>query len=326
MTQYIISRLMQGLLALIVVSIAVFLLNRVAPGDIALMIIAQGIEEVTREDVDPLVLQRVESKLGLNEPVYMQYLDWMGDLVTLNWGTGFYTSKPIKEEFNSRIPITFQLGLYSVLISIFMGVPIGILMALKQDTWMDYVGRIVSLAGLSLPNFWVATVVIAMGVYFFSWSPRIEYAHPWDDLNANLVMLFWPALIGGLASGATKARMMRSTMLEVLRQDYIRTAHAKGFATHGRGLPTRHEECSASGSNYYRNLRCRSRGRFSDYGDHFSIARHWRISGKRDESKRLPSRPIYSVHHCAVDYLRKPLDRYHICLAGSANSILTILP
>jgi peptide/nickel transport system permease protein len=220
---------MQGLLALIVVSIAVFLLNRVAPGDIALMIIAQGIEEVTREDVDPLVLQRVESKLGLNEPVYMQYLDWMGDLVTLNWGTGFYTSKPIKEEFNSRIPITFQLGLYSVLISIFMGVPIGILMALKQDTWMDYVGRIVSLAGLSLPNFWVATVVIAMGVYFFSWSPRIEYAHPWDDLNANLVMLFWPALIGGLASGATKARMMRSTMLEVLRQDYIRTAHAKGL-------------------------------------------------------------------------------------------------
>ncbi len=229
MTQYIISRLMQGLLALIVVSIAVFLLNRVAPGDIALMIIAQGIEEVTREDVDPLVLQRVESKLGLNEPVYMQYLDWMWDLVTLNWGTGFYTSKPIKEEFNSRIPITFQLGLYSVLISIFMGVPIGIIMALKQDSWMDYVGRIVSLAGLSLPNFWVATVVIAMGVYFFSWSPRIEYAHPWDDLNANLVMLFWPALIGGLASGATKARMMRSTMLEVLRQDYIRTAHAKGL-------------------------------------------------------------------------------------------------
>ncbi len=229
MTQYIISRLMQGLLALIVVSIAVFLLNRVAPGDIALMIIAQGIEEVTREDVDPLVLQRVESRLGLNEPVYMQYLDWMWDLVTLNWGTGFYTSKPIKEEFNSRIPITFQLGLYSVLISIFMGVPIGIIMALKQDSWMDYVGRIVSLAGLSLPNFWVATVVIAMGVYFFSWSPRIEYAHPWDDLNANLVMLFWPALIGGLASGATKARMMRSTMLEVLRQDYIRTAHAKGL-------------------------------------------------------------------------------------------------
>ena len=220
---------MQGLLALIVVSIAVFLLNRVAPGDIALMIIAQGIEEVTREDVDPLVLQRVESKLGLNEPVYMQYLDWMWDLVTLNWGTGFYTSKPIKEEFNSRIPITFQLGLYSVLISIFMGVPIGIIMALKQDSWMDYVGRIVSLAGLSLPNFWVATVVIAMGVYFFSWSPRIEYAHPWDDLNANLVMLFWPALIGGLASGATKARMMRSTMLEVLRPDYIRTAHAKGL-------------------------------------------------------------------------------------------------
>ena len=229
MTQYIISRLMQGLLALIVVSIAVFLLNRVAPGDIALMIIAQGIEEVTREDVDPLVLQRIESRLGLNEPVYMQYLDWMRDLVTLNWGTGFYTAKPIMEEFKSRVPITFQLGLYSVLISIFMGVPIGILMALKQDTWMDYVGRIVSLAGLSLPNFWVATVVIAMGVYFFSWSPRIEYAHPWDDLNANLVMLFWPALIGGLASGATKARMMRSTMLEVLRQDYIRTAHAKGL-------------------------------------------------------------------------------------------------
>jgi peptide/nickel transport system permease protein len=229
MLKFVINRLIQGLVAIFVVTVVIFLLMRIAPGDVALLIISQGIESVTREDVDPLVLARVEAKLGIDRPIYVQYRDWLWDTITLDWGSGFYASKPIMEEFVSRAPVTFLLGLYSVLISIVIGIPVGIIMALKQDTWMDYVARVFSLAGLSMPNFWIATVVIAMGVYFFAWSPRLEYAHPWDDLKANMAMLFWPAFIGGLASGATKARMMRSTMLEVLRQDYIRTAHSKGL-------------------------------------------------------------------------------------------------
>lgn len=229
MTQYIINRLFQGMIALLVVSIVIFLLMRVAPGDVALMVLTQGDESVNPEDVDQNELARVKTALGLDRPLHMQYLGWLGDIVTLDWGRSFYTNKPIMEEFTERFPVTFQRGLYSVLLAILIGIPLGIMMALKQDSWADYVGRIFSLGGLSMPSFWLATLVIAAGVYMFDWSPRLEYKHAWDDLPANLSILFWPALIGGYASAGTKARMMRSTMLEVLRQDYIRTAHAKGL-------------------------------------------------------------------------------------------------
>ncbi len=229
MTQYIIRRLLQGVLAVFVVTVLIFLLIRVAPGDVAMMVISQGEEDFNPEDVDPIALARVQKLLGLDRPLYMQYLVWAKDMVTLNWEASFYTSKPIMEEFRERAPVTLQLGIYSVVLSVIVGLPIGIIMALKQDGWMDYVGRIVSLAGLSMPNFWLATLVIAAGVYFFNWSPRLQFEHPWENLAGNISILFWPAIIGGLASAATKSRMMRSTMLEVLRQDYVRTAHAKGL-------------------------------------------------------------------------------------------------
>ena len=229
MATYIINRLFQGAISVLVVSVVIFLLMRVAPGDVALMVISQGEEDFNPEDVDPIALERIQKLLGLDRPLHEQYLVWLGNVVTLDWGVSFYTNKPIMEEFKSRAPVTLQLGLYTVVLSVILGIPLGIVMALKQDTWRDYVGRVFSLGGLSMPNFWIATLVIAAGVYLFSWSPRITYSHPWDDLWANIAILFWPALIGGYSSLGTKARMMRSTMLEVLRQDYIRTANAKGL-------------------------------------------------------------------------------------------------
>jgi len=229
MTTYIINRLFQGLLAVLVVSLVIFLLMRVAPGDVALMVISQGEEDFNPEDVDPIALERITKLLGLDKPLHIQYLVWLRDVVTLDWGVSFYTNKPIMDEFVDRAPVTLQLGLYTVILSVVLGIPLGIIMALRQDSWSDYVGRVFSLGGLSMPNFWIATLVIAAGVYIFSWSPRITYEHPWESLAGNLSILFWPALIGGYASLGTKARMMRSTMLEVLRQDYIRTANAKGL-------------------------------------------------------------------------------------------------
>jgi len=229
MTNYIINRLLQMSVTLLGVTLIVFALLRIAPGDIALLVLTQGIEEVTREDVDPIVLARVEARLGIDRPLYVQYFTWLWDTITFDWGTGFYTAKPIMEEFKERFPITLQLGFSSILLAVSMGIPIGIMMALKQDTWMDYAGRIFALAGLSMPSFWLATVIIAGGVYLFDWSPRLEYTYPWESLSNNLIIYFWPALIGGLLAMATQSRMMRSTMLEVLRQDYIRTAHAKGL-------------------------------------------------------------------------------------------------
>jgi peptide/nickel transport system permease protein len=201
----------------------------VGPADPALMVITQGDETIKPEDVDQLQLERVRVGLGLDKPLPIQYLVWIKDIVTMKWGVSFYTQRPILEELAERVPVTLQLGIYTVGLSVIMGIPLGIIMALRQDTWIDYVSRIFSLAGLSLPSFWTATLVIAFGVYFFNWSPRLEYAHPWDDPYTNMVMLFWPAAVIGYSTGAVKARMMRSTMLEVLRQDYIRTAHAKGL-------------------------------------------------------------------------------------------------
>lgn len=226
---YIINRLIQGVFTLGFVTLCIFLLIRVGPADPALMVITQGDETIKPEDVDQLQLERVRVGLGLDKPLPVQYFVWVKDIVTMKWGVSFYTQRPILEELAERVPVTLQLGIYTVGLSVIMGIPLGIIMALRQDTWVDYTSRIFSLAGLSLPSFWTATLVIAFGVYFFNWSPRLEYAHPWDDPYTNMVMLFWPAAVIGYSTGAVKARMMRSTMLEVLRQDYIRTAHAKGL-------------------------------------------------------------------------------------------------
>jgi peptide/nickel transport system permease protein len=137
-TTYIINRLFQGAIAVLVVSIVIFLLMRVAPGDVALMVISQGEEDFNPEDVDPIALERIQKLLGLDRPLHMQYLSWLGDVVTLDWGVSFYTNKPIMEEFVTRAPVTLQLGFYTVVVSVLLGIPLGIVMALKQDSWSDY--------------------------------------------------------------------------------------------------------------------------------------------------------------------------------------------
>jgi len=127
--------------------------------------------------------------------------------------------------------VTFQLVIMTVTLATIIGIPVGIIMALKQDTWIDYVLRIISLAGLSMPSFWIATMLLVGGMYVFDWNPRLQYVSFTEDPIANLSQFFWPAMVLGFATSATRARMMRSSMLEVLRQDYIRTAKSKGLST-----------------------------------------------------------------------------------------------
>ena len=133
------------------------------------------------------------------------------------------------DEFKQKAVVTFELVILSQVIAIAIGLPAGVIMALKQDSKIDYAVRIASLAGLSIPSFWSATLLLVGGAYFFRWGPPIGYSSITDDFTRNLSQFIWPALMIGYISAATKARMMRSTMLEVLRQDYIRTAHAKGL-------------------------------------------------------------------------------------------------
>jgi len=230
MQRYIARRLLLGALTGLLVSLMIFALLRVAPGDVAMMIaldMTGGEEDLVTEEQ----LLRIREDLGLNRPLPAQYFSWIGGIVTGNWGESMFSSEGIWDNFKSKLPVTLELAIASVVLSTLLGIPSGILMALRQDTWIDYGLRIFSLAGLSIPNFWLATMLLMIGVYIFNCSPAIGYVRPFDDPVANLSQFFWPAVIVGYSAMATKARMMRSTMLEVIRQDYIRTAHAKGLAS-----------------------------------------------------------------------------------------------
>jgi peptide/nickel transport system permease protein len=229
MQHYIARRLLYGLLTAVLVSLMVFALMRIAPGDVAQMIAleASGGEasSVTEE-----TLQQIRESLGLDDPIHIQYVKWMGNFVTGDWGESFFSGRAVFTEFLTKFPVTLELVILSQIIAVGLGIPAGIIMALKQDSRLDYIVRLVSLAGLSVPSFWSATLLLVGGAYFLNWNPQIGYVSFLDDPISNLNQFVWPALMLGYISAATKARMMRSTMLEVLRQDYIRTAHAKGLA------------------------------------------------------------------------------------------------
>lgn len=228
MQQYLARRLIFGVLTAILVSLLVFALMRIAPGDVAQSIAAEqaGGEEGT---VSEEQLEQIREALGLNRPLYIQYLDWMGGFIIGDWGNSLFTKRPVFTEFKKKLIVTIELVVISQIIAIAIGLPAGILMALKQDTFIDYVVRIGSLAGLSIPSFWSAVLFLVIGAYFFRWNPPLGYIELVEDPMGNLSQFIWPSIMLGYISAATKARMMRSTMLEVLRQDYIRTAHAKGL-------------------------------------------------------------------------------------------------
>ena len=224
MLQYTLRRIWLGGITAVLVSILIFFILRIAPGDVVDVLLG-GEDAFYSEETAALLREQ----LGLNRPLPVQYATFMIDFTTLQWGVSLVDSKPIWPMIRAKLPLTLELAILSVLLSVVLGIPAGIWMALKQDQWDDYVIRIGSLLGLSIPNFWIATMVILIGMTYMDWSPRLEYVSIWEDPWTNLKMFFWPAFATGTSSLATKARMMRSTMLEVLRQDYIRTAHAKGL-------------------------------------------------------------------------------------------------
>ena len=228
MRQYLMRRLLFGVLTAALVSLMIFALMRIAPGDVAMMI-AEQMSGGDGSLVTAEQLEEIRENMGLNEPIHIQYLTWIGDFVTGDWGESLFNGRSVFESFIEKFPVTVELVILSQAVAIALGIPAGIIMALKQDTRTDYVIRLVSLAGLSMPSFWTATLLLLGGAYFLNWNPPLGYVSFFDGPLDNLNQFLWPALMLGYISAATKARMMRSTMLEVLRQDYIRTAQAKGL-------------------------------------------------------------------------------------------------
>ena len=232
MRTYVARRLLQGVLVLWLVSLLIFSLVRILPGDAVIMQLDQAAAPT------PEVLARARQQLGLDRPFLEQYRTWIGAAVQGDLGRSLITRRPVTQELLKRINLTSHLAVMSVMVALLIALPVGVLSAVRQDTASDYVGRFFAVLGLSLPDFWLATVVITFLAIWFQWIPPIGFAAIWEDPVRCLSQLGIPALIIGARLAAVSMRMTRSSLLEVLRQDYIRTARAKG--TRERAVIVRH--------------------------------------------------------------------------------------
>jgi peptide/nickel transport system permease protein len=225
MATYIFRRILLMIPTLLGAVTLIFLLMRLLPGDVALYILGSG----ESSDVNKQALEQIRQDLGLDQPLIVQYGRWLWGAVRLDFGNSYWTRQPVVEELKRRYPITANLAMMSLLLGTLIAIPVGVLSAVRQDTLADYAARVFVIAGLSLPNFWLAILVILGLVHYFQWLPPLNYAPFWVEPLQNFKQLAFPALITGYRLSAIGARMTRSSILEVLRDDYVRTARAKGL-------------------------------------------------------------------------------------------------
>jgi peptide/nickel transport system permease protein len=224
MTRYVVKRLLLMIPTLLGVAVLIFFLMRIVPGDIVELRFAGESAFASKDNLD-----KERARLGLDRPMWQQFADWMGGILRLDFGTSMWTGAPISEEIRLRFALSLQLAVMATVVAVLLAIPLGVIAALRQDTWVDYVVRIFSIAGLATPSFWLGIVFILLLLIVFKWLPPMVYTPFWVSPVQNLAQLIWPALAVGYRYSAVATRMTRSAMLEVLREDYIRTARAKGL-------------------------------------------------------------------------------------------------
>jgi peptide/nickel transport system permease protein len=221
MRQYVLKRLLLVVPTLLLISIIVFSLNHMLPGDVVVLMFE---EKAYAKDLETL-----RAKLGLDRPLYIQYFSWIGQVTGGDLGESLWTKRPVLEEITRRLPVSLKLGAMAITVALCIALPIGVLSAIRQDTLKDYAARSAAIVGLSVPPFWKATLVIVLPSIWFGWAPPLQFTpfseNPWQHLSQFIL----PAIILGIAPGASIMRLTRALMLEVLRQDYIRTAWSKGM-------------------------------------------------------------------------------------------------
>ena len=222
MKTYVLQRLGIALLTLLGMSIVIFGLLRLAPGDIVDILFA------TAGYVSPSEKQAILKELGMDRPYWVQYVDWLRQIVTFDLGKSYRYDLPAWQIIKPLVPVTLELAALSLIVAVVLGVPTGVISAVRQDTTLDYVLRVLSLAGLSMPAFWLGMVIILAMVTWLGWIPPMTYVSPTQDFRLHVVQFGLPALAVGYRSSALIMRITRSSLLEVLREDYIRTARAKG--------------------------------------------------------------------------------------------------
>lgn len=222
MLSYLLQRLLTAVLTLFGMSVLIFVLLRLVPGDIVDIIFSSA------GFVNPAAKAELARELGLDQPIAIQYGRWLKDIAKGDLGKSYRYDIPAWNVVKPRIPVTLELAVLAILIAVIFGIFTGVLSAARQDSAIDYVLRLLSLAGLSMPSFWLGMMIILLLVSWTGWIPAMTYVSPWEDLRAHLLQFIFPALAVGYRGSALIMRITRSAMLEVLREDYIRTARAKG--------------------------------------------------------------------------------------------------
>ncbi|HIN22690.1 MAG TPA: ABC transporter permease [Rhodospirillales bacterium] len=230
MYKYIVKRILLMIPTLIGAAVLVFFLLRLIPGDICELRLAG-----TGLYADPAEIELCRNNLGLNDHILVQFADFVMGFLIFDLGDSMWTGKPITFEIGLRFQLSLQVAFMATFVAVIISIPLGVISAVKQDTWIDYVVRSFSILGIAIPSFWLGIMII-LGLLIFTqhwlgepWMPPIEYVSPLEDLGGNLAQLIWPAVATGYRYSAVATRMTRSALLEVLREDYIRTARAKGL-------------------------------------------------------------------------------------------------
>ncbi|AYM84732.1 MULTISPECIES: ABC transporter permease [Agrobacterium] len=222
MPVYIGKRLLVAIPTLLIISIFVFSLQKLLPGDPVLA--------MAGEERDPATIEFLREKYRLNDPVPLQYINWLGGVVTGDFGISLRSNQPVLELIGQKLPVTIQLAVMAMFFAMVIGIPIGILAAVKKNTWIDYTANIVALSGLSIPNFWLGIMLILLVSVKLGWLPASGYESIFVDPVRSIETMIMPAFVLGNALAATLMRHTRSAMVAVLSSDYIRTARAKGLS------------------------------------------------------------------------------------------------
>jgi peptide/nickel transport system permease protein len=222
MLKYVSRRLVLMVPSLVIVTLIVFSLVRIVPGGLAVALLG--------DDYSLEAEAEINQKLGLEGALPVQYIRWIGALASGDLGESFLDGRSVGQLLARRAPVTIQLSVMTLGFAMIVGLPIGLVAALKPNSLADYILRSVAVFGLAAPSFWLATIFLVYAANWFGYSPPIFYETPWANLSTNLQMMLWPALISSVVGGAVIMRMTRAMMLEVIREDYIRTAYAKGLA------------------------------------------------------------------------------------------------
>jgi peptide/nickel transport system permease protein len=223
MLRYTIHRILLMIPTLLGVAVLVFVLLRLMPGDVVeLRLLAEG------GQVSQAAIDAERARLGLDQPMWWQFVDWMTGIFVGDFGISMWTGRPVMTEISTRLELSMQVAIMATVLATLIAIPLGTLAALFKDSWIDRIIQVFAIAGLAVPSFWLGMLIIMFLLLTFGWIPPLTYTPIYEDPWRNMSQLIWPALAVGYRYSAVATRMTRSTILEVLQEDYIRTARAKG--------------------------------------------------------------------------------------------------